>query len=119
MIVKIKWLCNLLAVRGIMLFPFAIVKTLTDEKLKKHESIHFRQALCTGLWLWYLPYFYYHFKYGYRNNPYEVESFCNQHNKSYRPTMLSHRRYIGKTFKRDYFKDGKLIPYSDRIYYTE
>ena len=103
-----------------MLFPFAVVSTLTDDKLIKHESIHFKQALWTGLWLWYLPYFYYHFKYGYRSNPYEVEGFCNQHNNKYKPTLLSHRRYIGKTFTRDYFRDdGSYIERKEAIYYTK
>ncbi len=124
MIVKIKWFCNLLIVRGILIYPLAIVNTHKDKLLRKHELIHFIQACYTGLWLWYIPYLYYHIKYGYRGNPYEVEAYVNQHNKQYYPTPLSHRRYVGKIYKRDYFRydeDGwpVAIPKSDRIYYTE
>ena len=116
MIIQSKWFTKLLSVRGIMLFPFCIVRTKEDKLLVKHEMIHFYQALKTGLWLWYLPYFYYHIRYGYRKNPYELEAWVNQHKPDFKPSLTSHREYVGKERKLIIPKDGK---WENRRYTTK
>ncbi len=73
-----------------MLFPFCIVrgtsKWYTKEKqaiTANHEKIHYKQ--CIDCWVigFYPLYLYYHIKYGYKNNPFEVEAFDNEDNLEY------------------------------------
>lgn len=85
MVIKCDWLCKLLGIRGIMLFPFCIVRGLskwyTKEKQQEtidHEKIHFKQCLELGIIGFYILYLFYQIKHGYRNNPFEVEAFKYQ-----------------------------------------
>ena len=121
MIIKSKWFTKLLGVRGIVFpWPLVFVRTKDDIQLLKHEMIHWHQAKASGGPLWYLRYFYFHFKYGYRNNPYELECWLHQHEEDYIPTRTSYKKHIDIKLSRDFYdKDGKLIPRSERFYYIK
>ncbi len=58
------------------IWPFIITKdkTITDTVLR-HEKIHLKQQLNGWLIGFYIKYFYYQWKYGYQNNPYEIEAY--------------------------------------------
>lgn len=49
------------------------------EWLFRHELEHVYQQIREGRLRFYLKYFYYALRYGYKNNPYEVEAYANQH----------------------------------------
>jgi hypothetical protein len=56
---------------------------MADKCLVTHEMVHVRQMQNYGKILFMIKYSYYTIKYGYRNNPYEVEAYnaqemCNQ-----------------------------------------
>ena len=71
-------------VDGIAIFPFIFIKedpnrTAERERtLIEHEKIHIRQQLRGLLIGFYIKYFYYNWKYGYKNNPYELEAYAHQ-----------------------------------------
>jgi hypothetical protein len=71
---------------GIALFPFIIVRKKTDDIIINHEKIHIQQQLELGVIPFYIIYLIWHLKYGYINNPFEVEAFNNQLNKNYLKT---------------------------------
>jgi hypothetical protein len=91
------WFCKLLGIRGIMLFPFIIVKDKKDKVLIQHEKIHIEQA--KELWVigFYWLYFKYYFRnrriykghpsikhiWSYRNIPFEEEAFACQSQLDY------------------------------------
>ena len=99
-IIQSKWFCKMIRVKGIMLWPFIIVKDKHDKVLVNHEMIHYYQALE----LWVLPFYFLYFKYyfqnrskfkghpsvnhewSYRNIPFEIECFSNQTNLNYLKT---------------------------------
>lgn len=60
--------------KGITLYPFIFVLDKKDKKLIRHELIHIKQQLNGWIIGFYIKYIYYHFKYGYWNNPYEIEA---------------------------------------------
>ncbi len=47
--------------------------------LFRHELEHVYQQIREGRVRFYLKYFYYSLRYGYQNNPYEVEAYSRQH----------------------------------------
>jgi len=47
---------------------------LTDD-IVVHESVHHQQRLREGAVKFTVKYFYFWWKYGYRNNPYEIEAY--------------------------------------------
>ena len=47
--------------------------------LFRHELEHVYQQIRDGRVRFYLKYFYYSLRYGYKNNPYELEAYENQH----------------------------------------
>ena len=69
---------------AIAIWPFIfIVKedNRTADELRtliEHEKIHHRQQLRGWLIGFYVKYFYYHLRYGYKNNPYEIEAYAHQ-----------------------------------------
>jgi len=57
------------------IWPFIITKEkVISETVLKHEKIHLKQQLRGWLIGFYIKYFYYQWKYGYENNPYEIEA---------------------------------------------
>lgn len=73
----VKWFLKLTGYEGITLPPFGIyilASHLNDQKLIKHEMCHWEQAHRIGILKWYTLYLYYNLRYGYWNNPFEVEA---------------------------------------------
>jgi hypothetical protein len=97
MIVQSKIICKLIGVRGIVIFPFAIVNNKKDKVLVNHELIHIEQA--KELWVigFYWLYFKYYFRnrkiykghpsvkhfWAYRSIPFEKEAFASQSQLDY------------------------------------
>jgi hypothetical protein len=111
MVVKIKWLCELLGVKGIMLFPFCIVNSKSNKNLVRHEQIHFKQA--TELWVipFYIMYLIDYLKkrkqykhvnanirhfVAYRAMYFELEAFMNDHKEDY---LKTRPRFNWKKYK--------------------
>lgn len=68
---------------GITIWPFIIVRKDTDEVTVNHERIHHQQQdelLVIGFYVLYLIW---HIKYGYKNNPLEIEAFDNEKDMGY------------------------------------
>jgi len=70
-------------VEGIAFYPFIFIKKMARTQaeyktLIEHEKIHIRQQLNGWIVGFYVSYFYYNWKYGYKNNPYEVEAYEHQ-----------------------------------------
>jgi hypothetical protein len=81
MIKEAKHLVRLWLVRtgyaGITLPPFGIYilkERIDEELLRKHELVHWEQYKRMGIIKFYATYLYYNIKYGYWNNPMEVEA---------------------------------------------
>ena len=74
MVIKTKLLqrTNIL---GITLWPFIIVRPNVSERTMNHERIHLEQQ--KELWVipFYLIYLWWSIRYGYYNNPFEVEAY--------------------------------------------
>lgn len=47
---------------------------INEEKLINHEIVHVDQIDRLGWFNWLLKYFYYQIRYGYKNNPLEIEA---------------------------------------------
>lgn len=56
------------------IWPFIFIKDTIDDKLLRHEKIHLEQQKRGYLLGFYIKYFYYQIRYGYENNPYEIEA---------------------------------------------
>lgn len=72
----IAWLLRKYGYAGVTL-PWAIYilpDRLTDASLIKHERQHEQQIKQHGVVKFYIKYLWYNFKYGYFNNPFEVEA---------------------------------------------
>lgn len=67
---------------GITLYPFVLIAfPETDPrtpKLLKHEMVHVEQVRRLGFLKFYILYVLYSIRYGYRNNPFEVEAYERQ-----------------------------------------
>jgi len=73
----IRWLLRLRGFAGVTLPPFGIFiieERLQDERLIKHEKEHWRQAQELGTIKFYARYLWYSLRYGYWNNPLEVQA---------------------------------------------
>lgn len=55
-------------------YPWIFINNPNDKKLLAHELVHVMQVQRDGWLHFYLKYLYYHAKYGYKNNPYEIEA---------------------------------------------
>ena len=60
--------------RGLTLWPFIFVDDKTNKGLIEHEKVHIDQQQRGWLIGFYVKYLYYNIKYGYWDNPYEVEA---------------------------------------------
>lgn len=56
--------------RTIYIHPYAV----GDRRLIRHERAHIRQMDRDGWWRFWLQYYWWLLKYGYWNNPYEIEA---------------------------------------------
>ena len=59
---------------GLALWPFIFMVDKSDLVLLEHEKVHIKQQLRGWLIGYAIKYLYYNWKYGYRDNPYEVEA---------------------------------------------
>jgi len=88
MVIRSKWFTSMLGILGIAIFPFIIIKRgySKEDKLINHERIHIRQEMEMLVIPFYLLYFYYSIRRGYRNNPFEIEAYDNDDNLDYLKT---------------------------------
>lgn len=104
MIIKSKWICNLLGIRGITLYPFVFVNSY-NSVLVNHELIHVAQQKELYLFKFYFFYLSEYLKYrlqgydhhfAYRSISFEKEAFTNQYNLSYLQIRKKHnwKKYL-------------------------
>jgi hypothetical protein len=74
MIIQAK-LLKRFKIKGICLFPFIFVADKNDKICINHEKIHFKQQVELFIIPFYIIYVYWSIKYGYWNNPFEIEAF--------------------------------------------
>lgn len=73
----INWWLRLSGFTGITLPPFGIYilqEQLHNTRLIKHERQHWKQYKQLGAVMFYAKYIWYSVRYGYRNNPMEIEA---------------------------------------------
>lgn len=73
----IKWWLRVTGYAGITLPPFGIFilsERINDQRLIRHEQAHWKQAEGLGAIKFYVKYLWLSARYGYRNNPMEVEA---------------------------------------------
>lgn len=59
--------------------PWRVVYyTELDDDTIRHESVHDAQRLRDGFILFTVRYWWWHFRYGYDNNPYEIEAYASK-----------------------------------------
>jgi hypothetical protein len=61
-------------VEGVAFWPFIFMKDPTNKWLLEHEKTHLKQQARNLLIFFYIRYWYYNRKYGYNDNPFEVEA---------------------------------------------
>jgi hypothetical protein len=74
---SIRWYLRTFGFAGITLPPFGIfvlAERIDDRRLRRHEYCHWMQYQRMGFWGFYLKYLWYSVRYGYRNNPMEIEA---------------------------------------------
>ena len=76
--ILIKWYMDFLGFKGLAT-PWNTIyvetqELLKDEKLINHEKMHLEQMERDGILKYMVVYNYYWVKYGYWNNPYEIEA---------------------------------------------
>ena len=84
---------------AISLGPFVWCRGVLDDKMKRHETIHYQQQLellFVGQWILYVVFWlwnlalYRNGAIGYMNNPFELEAYANDDNEDY---LLTRKRY--------------------------
>lgn len=73
----IRWLLRATGFGGITLPPlgvFILAERINEAPLVRHEQVHWEQAQRMGVLRWYAAYLWNNLRYGYRNNPLEVEA---------------------------------------------
>ena len=66
------------------IFPFIFIRgNYISDKTLNHEKIHFEQQ--KELWIigFYMLYIFFHLKFGYNHNPFEIEAYENESNLKY------------------------------------
>ena len=73
----LRWFLRATGFGGITLPPFGVyilAERMGDERLVRHEQRHWQQAQEMGVLRWYAAYAWYSVRYGYWNNPLEVDA---------------------------------------------
>ena len=73
----IRWFLRTFGYGGITLPPFGVfilAERINEAALVRHEQAHWEQAQRMGVMRFYATYIWYTIRYGYRNNPMEVEA---------------------------------------------
>lgn len=82
MVIRLRFLSKTNII-GITLFPFIFVRPDANDITLNHERIHIQQQLELGVILFYILYLWWSIKYGYWNNPFEIEAYYNEQNVKY------------------------------------
>ena len=87
MIIKYKhWIFNILPgwLTGLCLWRVLLFRAADPPaSLVAHELVHFDQFKKLGVVVYGVKYWYFHFRYGYKNNPFEIEAYLKQHDTGY------------------------------------
>ena len=73
----LRWYLRLTGFTGITLPPFGIFllrERFNDERLRRHEAVHWEQAQRLGVLRFYGLYLWYLLRYGYKRHPMEIEA---------------------------------------------
>lgn len=73
----VRWFLRAFGYGGITIPPIAIfilAERINEAPLVRHEQCHWQQAQRMGVLRWYAAYLWNNLRYGYRNNPLEVEA---------------------------------------------
>jgi len=73
----IRWFLRTFGYGGITLPPlgiFILAERINETALVRHEQCHWQQAQRMGIVRFYVTYIWYTIRYGYRNNPMEIEA---------------------------------------------
>lgn len=73
----VRWWLKVTGYAGITLPPFGIFivsERINDERLIRHEQVHWQQAQKLGVARFYVQYLWFNLRYGYHNNPMEIEA---------------------------------------------
>jgi len=73
----VRWFLRTSGYGGITLPPFGIyilAERINEPRLRAHESMHWQQYQRMGAVKFYAVYLWYNIKYGYLNNPMEIEA---------------------------------------------
>lgn len=73
----VDWWLRTFKYAGITLPPFGIFilsERINDQRLIRHEQAHWRQAQQLGVVKFYVKYLWLNMRYGYKNNPMEIEA---------------------------------------------
>jgi hypothetical protein len=73
----VKWWLKFAGYKAITLPPFGIFITwdrFNSPSLRRHEMVHWKQAQEFGIVMFYAKYLFFQVRYGYWNNPMEVEA---------------------------------------------
>ena len=83
-------------VNGLCLLNLLIYKDILTPTLINHETIHWQQYKELLIIGFVILYFFYHFKNGYDNNPFEREAYDNDNNLNYLKTRKHYawRAYV-------------------------
>jgi hypothetical protein len=76
------WFLRKSWINGITIYPFIFFKRRPEEvtdRLFRHEMEHIYQVQREGWFKFYVKYLYRNIKYGYKQNPYEVEARAVHH----------------------------------------
>jgi hypothetical protein len=71
--IKVRWLPG--NFKGMTIAPFILYRGVLTESLKRHELVHIEQVKRHGWIKFYFLYLVYSIRYGYRNNPFEIEAY--------------------------------------------
>lgn len=98
-LVQSKWVCRLLGIRGITLYPFIIVNDINNNILLNHEAIHIAQQKELYVLKFYYLYItqylrnrkiYKSHRLAYLNITFEKEAFANERDFTYLKTRKKH-----------------------------
>lgn len=81
-IIETSLFYNLFAINGLAFWPFIFVYNKSNMRVVEHEKRHIKQQLEGWIIGFYIKYAYYTLRYGYKNNPYEVDA--RKHQYDYR-----------------------------------
>lgn len=73
----VRWFLRTFKFAGITLPPFGIYllkESIDDVKLIRHERVHWAQYERMGALMFYAKYLWFNLRYGYWNNPMEIEA---------------------------------------------